>query len=123
MKITKTKEFEKDEKQLAKKHNSISDDIENFKKSFLIPYFDNKDNVPHNNMVKIEGSCGEKYDSYKVKHFRCKSLEGKGCRSGIRITLIHVHVKEKEEVLLVEIYLKSNKKNEDKKRLKKYSNP
>lgn len=118
MKITKTEEFEKDEKKLTKKYKTLPDDIKGFKKSFLVPYFKNKDDANPNIMVKISGACGEIFASYKVRRFACKSLKGKGNRSGIRIILIHI--KAPEEVLLVEIYLKSDKANEDKARLKKY---
>ena len=39
---------------------------------------------------------------YKVRHFRCKALKGKGSRSGIRV--IYAYEQDKALVTLIEVY-------------------
>jgi mRNA-degrading endonuclease RelE of RelBE toxin-antitoxin system len=55
---------------------------------------------------------------YKVKHFRCKALKGKGVKSGIRV--IYAYEEYKDMVTLIEIYHKNKKENEDRDRILKY---
>ena len=56
---------------------------------------------------------------YKVKHFRCESLRGKGARSGIRV--IYAYIPEDNKIVLIEIYYKkSNSTDCDKKRITRY---
>jgi hypothetical protein len=45
----------------------------------------------------------------------CKSLKGKGKKSGLRI--IYVYERASNKVTFIEVYFKQNKKNEDTKRL------
>jgi len=52
---------------------------------------------------------------YKAKKFACKSLKGKGVQSGIRV--IYAYEEEKDRIVLIEIYFKGDKSNEDKKRI------
>ena len=105
-------EFLKDIKRLHKKYNSICEDLKNFRER-LEPI------LPEHlsGTVRISG-LGERVKTpiYKVKHFRCKSLKGKGCRSGIRV----IYAYEKDKITLIEIYHKSEKQNEDKERILRY---
>jgi mRNA-degrading endonuclease RelE of RelBE toxin-antitoxin system len=56
---------------------------------------------------------------YKVKHFRCSDLKGKGSRSGIRI--IYTFIRNKNKIVLIQIYFKGdNQDNHDKERILKY---
>jgi hypothetical protein len=48
----------------------------------------------------------------------CKSLKGRGCMSGIRIT--YVLDKHLNSITFMEIYFKADKETEDKKRLKEF---
>ncbi|MCS7123738.1 MAG: hypothetical protein RMJ17_04215 [Candidatus Aenigmarchaeota archaeon] len=56
---------------------------------------------------------------YKVKHFRCKDMKGKGSHSGIRI--IYAYLPEQNKIEFVEIYYKEKDDIDcDKERIKKY---
>ncbi len=66
----------------------------------------------------IEGFCGKKYKANKVRKFACKSLPGRGNKSGIRI--IFVWHEETRTVIFVEIYIKGDKPEEDRNRLKTF---
>ncbi len=52
---------------------------------------------------------------YKAKKFACKSLKGKGAKSGIRI--IYAYYEKEDIIELIEIYFKGDKTNEDKSRI------
>jgi mRNA-degrading endonuclease RelE of RelBE toxin-antitoxin system len=107
-------EFESDLKALSKRYSSLSGDIERLKSALktTTPKF-----LP--GAFRISDLGEDVSDPvYKVKHFRCESLKGKGCRSGIRI--IFSHDETTNEVQFIQIYCKSQTDNEDKIRIKKY---
>ena len=114
-KITKLDEFKKDFKKLNKRFPSLEEDLNTFINIMLFSH--------HKRAIKIGGifpinNLG--FDSpkiYKVKRFACKSLKGKGGRSGIRI--IYTYLPISDEILLIEIYYKSDKENENRERIKK----
>lgn len=54
---------------------------------------------------------------YKAKKFACKSLKGRGVKSGIRV--IYAHFEAENKVELIEIYYKGDQQNEDRERIKK----
>jgi hypothetical protein len=60
--------------------------------------------------------CNESIEIYKLKKFTCKSLKGKGNRSGIRV----IYIFENNKVHFVEIYHKNTKPNMDYKRVNKF---
>lgn len=69
--------------------------------------------VPLGSLIEVE--------VYKVKHFRCKSLQGKGSRSGIRV--VYAHIPDKNEIIFIEAYFKKDDSTDcDKKRIEKYFN-
>jgi hypothetical protein len=107
-------EFSRDLKKLHKKFSSIYDDLKDFKKALASKL---PGHLP--GTVQISNLGGDvKVPIYKVKHFRCKALKGKGSRSGIRV--IYAYKQDKGEVTLIEIYHKSNQENENRKRILKY---
>ncbi|MEA5036855.1 hypothetical protein SDC9_20414 [bioreactor metagenome] len=115
-KILTTPEFSKDVKKLTKKYNSISDDINTFLQALKI-------NLPDKlrDTVRISG-LGEKYSNftvYKVRSFRCKSMFGKGSRSGIRV--IYEYCSTTDTIGLIQIYSHSqNVSNHDIGRIHSY---
>lgn len=113
-KITKGKGFSRDLKQLLKKYRSLEEDLEIFIKAQLFAFhklqIDNHGLFPINN---LEFSSPQ---IYKAKKFACKALKGKGARSGIRI--IYTYLPENDEIYLIEIYSKNDKKNENRDRIK-----
>ncbi len=53
---------------------------------------------------------------YKATKFACKSLKGKGSRSGIRV--VYAYFEQLDRIELVEIYFKGDKENENRERIK-----
>ena len=114
-KITRGDGFSRDFKQLLKKYRSLEEDLAVLIKAQLFAYHklqvDNHGIFPINDLGLISPQV------YKVKKFACKSLKGKGVKTGIR--LIYAYIPEFDEIYLIEIYLKSDKETEDRERIKR----
>ncbi|MDR2646100.1 MAG: hypothetical protein LBC04_02935 [Holosporaceae bacterium] len=117
MKYLTDSRFEKELRTLAKKFRSLPEDFEILKR-FSIEFFHAADAKGSNSIFKIEGCCNDRFESYIIKKVACKSLKGKGCKSGIRIT--YVLDKHLNTVIFMEMYFKADKKIEDKERLKEF---
>lgn len=111
-----TKEFQKDLKELLKKFSSLNEDIETAK-TFAIELF-HLQKINKQTIFPIPNFCSEKIIICKLKKFACKSLKGRGIKSGIRI-IYAFHI-ETEIVDFIEIYFKGEKEIEDKERIKEY---
>lgn len=113
-KIAKGEGFSKDLKKLTKRHRSLEDDLENFIKAQLLPY--HKLQIDNHGIFPINYLGFESPRVYKAKKFTCKALKGKGAKSGIRV--IYTYTPESDELFFIEIYSKSDKKSEDRVRIK-----
>ena len=51
----------------------------------------------------------------KVKKIACKALKGRGVNSGLR--LIYAWFENEQKITFIELYLKNDKKNEDRQRI------
>ena len=109
-------EFEKDTKQLLKKFKTIEDDLKIFIEKQLFLY--HKLKVDNRGIFQITGLPVENPGVYKAKKFACKSLKGRGVQSGIRV--IYAYDEEKDKIVLIEMYFKGDKANEDKQRIFEY---
>ncbi len=119
-------EFQKDLKSLKKKYRSLDEDLKIVKKILEVlpderpPFSFRIDNLGIETCV------------IKVKKIACKALKGKGVNSGLR--LIYAYFEELEEIkeddkivqesreakiVMVELYHKNNKANEDRDRIKR----
>lgn len=106
-------EFDREFKHLLKKWASLEGDLETLKHILNISPRGYSDSV-----VRIS-NLGIKSEVYKVRHFRCKDMKGKGGRSGIRI--IYVYFPDEEKIEFVEIYYKEKDDRDcDKDRIKRY---
>jgi len=114
--ISPLPEFERDIKRLLKRLKTIEDDLEIFIGKQLFLY--HKLKVDNRGIFQIAGLPVENPKVYKAKKFACKSLKGKGVQSGIRV--IYAYQEEKDKIVLIEIYFKGDKSNEDKKRILEY---
>ncbi|MBA7473672.1 MAG: hypothetical protein GH158_06900 [Dehalococcoidia bacterium] len=111
-------EFEKDTKRLLKRFKTIDDDLEIFIEKQLFLYHKlKKDN---RGIFQITGLPVGGPKVYKATKFACKSLKGSGVQSGIRI--IYAYDEEKDKIVLIEMYFKGDKANEDKQRIFEYLN-
>ena len=112
-KISQLPEFEKDFKKLLKKFRTLEDDLKIFVKNQLNLYHKlHKDNK---GIFPITGLSIEYPGLYKAKKFACKSLKGKGVHSGSRI--IYAYFEDQDQIELIEIYYKGNKKIKDRNRI------
>ena len=115
-KISRLPEFEKDTKRLLKRFKTIEDDLEIFIEKQLFLY--HKLKVDNKGIFQFTGLPAGNPKVYKAKKFACKSLKGRGVQSGIRVT--YAYDEEKDKIVLIEIYFKGDKANEDKKRILEY---
>jgi mRNA-degrading endonuclease RelE of RelBE toxin-antitoxin system len=110
----KTKEFERDSKKLLKSFSSLRDDFR-VNKQYRIELF-HEQGVDNNGIFCIEGvSNTDDLKFYKVKKFSCKSLKGRGAKSGIRI--VYAYLLEEQKIVFLEIYFKGKQKNNNIKRI------
>lgn len=102
-------EFKKDLKKLSKKHKTLYEDIEIVKKVLNV---NPNERPPFSYRIaglEIE-TC-----VIKIKKIASKSFKGKGVNSGFRI--IYAHYEKNDKIIMIELYHKSNKDNEDKERI------
>ena len=112
MEFQELNEFKKDLKRLAKRYRSLPEDLEVLKKVIeAFPDGNPPISYPIPNL-HIE-TC-----IVKVKKIACKSLKGKGSNTGLR--LIYAYLKEKEHIILIELYHKNDQSIENRKRITKY---
>ena len=116
MKYSEINEFTKDFKKLSKRFKTLADDLVVLKKNAIELYHLMK--IDNQSVFPIPGFCSEEILVCKVKKFACRSLPGRGCRSGLR--LIYAYHKEKGEAVFIELYFKSDQENENKERIREY---
>ena len=102
-------EFDKDLKRLLKKYRSLQSDLEDIK----IILKARPDECPPFSF-KID-NLGITCCVIKIKKIACDSLKGRGVNSGLR--LIYAHFEEEQKIILVELYHKNDKENEDRQRI------
>lgn len=107
--------FKKDLKRLIKKYPSLPEDLRMAEKAAIeLVHLHGVDNRSVFQISRIGGGI----QVYKLKKFACKSLKGRGNRSGIRI--IYAWLPGKNEIHFIEMYFKGDQKNEDKSRIREY---
>jgi mRNA-degrading endonuclease RelE of RelBE toxin-antitoxin system len=114
--ISRLPEFEKDLKKLAKRYPTLEGDIQNFINASLTPY--HTEGIVTGGIVEISDLGATEPKIFKVLRFTCRSLKGRGVKSGIRIT--YAFFKSTERIEFIEIYFKQDQENEDRNRIKNY---
>ena len=107
--IEELEEYKKDIKKLSKKYRTLPDDIKIVKKVLII---NPKERPPFSfriDNLKIEICV------IKIKKIASKSFKGKGINSGFR--LIYAHFETENRIVFIELFHKSQKQIEDKKRI------
>jgi mRNA-degrading endonuclease RelE of RelBE toxin-antitoxin system len=105
-------EFRKDLKRLSKKYRSLNYDLEIIKKVLKT---EPEERPPFS--FKIDG-LGIETNMIKIKKIACKSLKGKGVKTGLR--LIYAYLEDDHKIVFVEIYHKNTKNTETKTRILRY---
>ncbi len=116
IKYSAVNSFWKDFKRLLKKYRTLKDDLETAKRHAIELYHLKK--VNNESVFLMQSFCTEEIQICKVKKFACKSLKGRGSKSGIRI--IYAFHCQSYKVEFIEIYFKGNKEKEDRSRIKEY---
>ncbi len=99
-------EFQKEFKRLAKKYQSLPDDIQEFKKVVsVIPLGNSK----HFNII----TQNETFCVIKARLF-CRYLKGSSLR------VIYAYHEKEQRIDFIELYFKGDKENEDRERIKEY---
>jgi len=117
MNYSETAEYARDFRKLLNKFPSLNDDMEITKK-FRIELF-HIQKIDNRSIFEIEKAGND--DSlrfFKIKKFQCKSLKGRGSKSGVRV--IYAFHCADLKVVFLEIYFKGEKENEDRIRIKNY---
>lgn len=108
--------FQKDIKRLLKKFRTLEEDLEVVKLNAIELYHLKK--IDNRSVFSIPDYCNKKIQIYKIKKFSCKSLKGRGVRSGIRV--IYAFYPEFFKVDFIQIYFKGEKENADFDRIREY---
>lgn len=108
--------FDKDFKKLLKRFRTLESDFKTLKTYAIEPFHHLGTKVP--GILPIEGFCGEKYTSYKIRKFACRALPGRGPNSGLRV--IYVYQPDIQTITFIEIYFKGDQENEDRARLQAF---
>lgn len=106
-------EFEKDLKKLSKKFGSLPGDLENFIQTQLNLY--HKLKTDNGGVFRIPGLSFSTPPIFKAKKFACRTLKGRGSKSGIRV--IYAYHEQADRIEFIEIYFKGDKENEDRARI------
>lgn len=111
MRFEELSEFEKDLKKLLKRFRSLDDDLKVVKQVLAVA----PDARPPFS-YEIDG-LGITGCVIKVKKIACKALKGKGNNTGLR--LVYAWFEKEQKIILVELYFKGDKENEDRERIMK----
>lgn len=114
MNYEETEEFARDFKKLLKKFSSLVDDLE-VNKQYRMELF-HCQKIDSGSIFEIQGAGNtDELKFFKVKKFQCKSLKGRGAKSGIRV--VYAYFPNQQKIVFLEIYFKAKQKNENRQRI------
>lgn len=102
MKTKRHEHFNKQFKKLLKKFRSLEEDLLVAEKNTVKLLHEGK--IDNNSIERVPNLKHNEIEIYKLKKFACKSLKGKGVRSGIRI--VYARSVKTMEIEYLEIYYK-----------------
>lgn len=108
-------EFDKDMRKL-RKFKTLEEDLEIFTNTGLKAY--HKIGEDYKGIYHIPGLRIKYPKIYKATKFTCRSLKGRGVRSGIRV--IYAYYEDIDKIEFIEIYYKGDKDIEDRERIKRH---
>lgn len=119
MNYDETEEFKRDFKKLLKKFPSLAEDL-NINKQYRIELFHCKE-IKSGSIFEIYGAGNtDELKFFKIKKFQCKSLKGRGAKSGIRV--IYAYLPTDQKIVFLEIYFKTDQENEKEERITDFIN-
>ncbi len=110
---SETPAFLRDLKKLSKRFPSLDDDLAIAKKNAIELF--HREKIDTNAVFELSHMCSNDVRICKLKKFACRSLKGRGVRSGIRI--IYAFYPLTYHIVFIQIYIKSNREREDEKRI------
>jgi mRNA-degrading endonuclease YafQ of YafQ-DinJ toxin-antitoxin module len=113
--VVRLAEFERDFRALARRYPTLEEDLETLLRTAVVAYHRLGLEM---GIVRIAGIGKTRLPIFKVHKFACRSLKGRGARTGLR--LIYALDEDKNVIELIEIYIKSDQENEDRGRIHKY---
>lgn len=114
MNYDETEEFTRDFKKLLKKFPSLAEDLK-VNKQYRIELSHSKE-INSGSIFEIQGAGNtDELKFFKVKKFQCKSLKGRGAKSGIRV--IYAYLPNDQKIVFLEIYFKTDQENETRQRI------
>lgn len=113
--VVRLEEFERDMRRLLRRYSTLEEDLDTLLKTAVVAYH----RLGHNTgIVPIAGLGWTRLPVFKARKFACRSLKGRGARTGLR--LIYALDVENNRIELIEIYFKANQENEDRERIGRY---
>lgn len=114
MNYEETAEFKRDLKKLLKKFSSLQGDLETAKTNAIeLRHLRDINNLSVFEITNAGNT--EKLQFWKLKKFACKSLKGRGVKSGIRV--IYAFFPTQQKIVFLEIYFKAKQENETRERI------
>lgn len=107
-------EFHEDTLKLANKFETINNDLKVFIQTSLKLYHEIQ--MDNGGIKKIKDL--KDFSLYKADKFACRSLKGKGAKSGIEV--IYKHSPKENKIELIEMYFQEEKQEQDLSRIQKY---
>jgi len=118
LEIVRLPEFDEDMKRL-KKHRTLEKDLAGFLLAQVYMHHIGKHDVK--GLYRIAGLGIKEPKIYKATRFSCQSLKGRGSYSEMRVIYAYTEEKnDRDKIILIEIYYKGDKENENKDRIIKY---
>lgn len=112
MQFEELDEFRKDLKRLLKQYRTLESDLIVVKKVLAtVP----GQRQPFSYRL---ADLGLETCVIKVKKIACRALKGRGVNTGLR--LIYAYLEEEDKIVLIELYHKQDKENEDRTRIYAY---
>lgn len=109
-------EFENDILSLTEKFETLGQDLKVFIETALKLYHVLKvDNEGVRILKNLNKETGKIYEAFK---FACRSMKGKGAKTGIKV--VYAHFEQEKRIELIEMYYQEDKDNPDQERLTKY---
>ncbi len=113
--VVRLAEFDRDVRALVRRFATLEEDLETLIHTSLFAFHKLDQDM---GIVPIAGLGKTRLPVFKVRKFACRSLKGRGARTGLR--LIYAFDEAKDRIELIEIYFKSDQENEDRARIRSY---
>ena len=114
--VRQTAQFEREMRALTRKFRTLPDDFQVLLRASIQPFHVLR--IDNGGIERISRVGKTEIEFYKVTKFACKTLKGRGAKSGLRV--IYAYYPEEPLIEFIEIYFKGDKPNHDHARIKEY---